>query len=521
MKHAPDQIADFTLISPLADCSVGQVHRASKGGRPVAIKLARDARGDSGRLLRHEARFRQPLRHPQIVRYRAFGLTQSVDASSGRPWLATELETGPTLAQWMSGWAAETASPMWRLAAPPSWPEVVQFLIGLCRPLEYLHRQGRLHLDLSPGNIFVRDGKFPALNDFSLSRELHGVHVPFRESEFAAPAPYRAPEVRERAPLDPRTDLYALGALAFELLGGPAAPRGAWNETPNWLATLVERLVSERTWERPASAELLRRALEAGSEAPKERPASMEMHPLPPFPYPPRCRGRAPTQERLAHVVAMTRAGRGGLWLLAGAEGTGKTRLLEELWRSADLPVLVLPIANELAFLDERIRMEAMATGTSSSIDLAARFRRLDASTEARRRWARDVLAVLARPRGLLLLVDDWDRRPTWVQRLEPLGSHETRGPGGALSIVGSTRSLPEAVPAPCATTVTPHYLRLNALGPEVVDQILSDMLPASPGVPSWAHSILGRSRGNPRCLVDELQRGLRERAQLGGDHPW
>lgn len=96
-----------------------------------------------------------------------------------------------------------------------AFPRVVDFLIQICAGLEYAHRQGIIHRDIKPANILVRRGDQIKILDFGLS-----CPPGTEELDFPGSVPYMSPEEIEGVAVDQRTDIYALGITAYEMVAG-------------------------------------------------------------------------------------------------------------------------------------------------------------------------------------------------------------------------------------------------------------------------------------------------------------
>jgi tetratricopeptide (TPR) repeat protein len=175
---------------------------ADASGCRVALKVA--TRGDAtaaGQLAREETALRTV--GPPV----APGLLGSGKLPDGSPYLALELLDPPTLAQRLR----EIAGPMDR-------SELATRAAALCVAVGAVHSSGYLHLDLKPDNVFLGPTGV-RLIDFGVARR-------FRERRdhggaFAGTAEYASPEqCEERAELDVRADVYALGVLFFEMITG-------------------------------------------------------------------------------------------------------------------------------------------------------------------------------------------------------------------------------------------------------------------------------------------------------------
>ena len=92
---------------------------------------------------------------------------------------------------------------------------VVKFLDQICSALEYAHQRGIIHRDINPSNIIIQPNDELKLFDFGLA-------CPIGTEDFATTGTgyYMAPEQIEGSPVDPRTDIYALGITAYEMLTG-------------------------------------------------------------------------------------------------------------------------------------------------------------------------------------------------------------------------------------------------------------------------------------------------------------
>src|SRR5690349_3162097 len=168
----------------------------SPSGARVALKIAhaRDAVA-AAQLAREEKALRAvaPAAAPAIHEAGAL--------PDGSPWLAMELLEGRSLAQRLE-----------EIGGPMDAGEVARLAPLLVDAVAAVHAAGFVHLDLKPANVFA-EGRV-RLIDFGLSRQLG--ERPDRKQGFAGTAEYASPEqCEERADLDPRADLYAVGAVLF------------------------------------------------------------------------------------------------------------------------------------------------------------------------------------------------------------------------------------------------------------------------------------------------------------------
>ena len=202
---------------------MGEVYRArdSRLDRAVAIKVLPDAvAGDEDRLRRfeQEARVIAALNHPNILSIHDTG------AFDGTRYLVTELLEGDTLRE--------------RLASGPlPVRKAVDYALQICRGLSAAHEKGITHRDIKPENIFLtRDGRVKIL-DFGLAKQETAVSAAAATMTQSRPvdtspgtvlgtAGYMSPEQVRGKPVDQRTDIFALGALLYEMLSGKRAFHG-------------------------------------------------------------------------------------------------------------------------------------------------------------------------------------------------------------------------------------------------------------------------------------------------------
>ena len=205
------------------------------------------------------------------------------------------------------------------------------------------HRQGLVHRGMKPSNLRFTEGGEASLLDLGMSREVivGGAEAwGRRRNRFAAPELSRG----DIPPVDPRTDLYSVGAVLYEALTGRWLPpesapagelRSVWRDLPRALSDVVSRLVRIDPDDRYQTAEgalfdvdLIRQARHRGEMEPDLVVGSADRRTRltdPAFV------GRTTETRILEEVLAETALGRGGVVTLEGESGGGKTRLLEEL----------------------------------------------------------------------------------------------------------------------------------------------------------------------------------------------
>lgn len=198
----------YELLAPIAEGGLGTVFRArdTQQGREVAIKriLSNKAGGCGTAVdaLIREARMQSAVQHPNVVAVYDFG----VDTEGG--FIVMELAPGETL---------EDVILRGALTADDFDALVRQTLDGMSA----VHARGMLHLDLKPGNLMIHrlpDGRLKVkILDFGLAKSFLPAA---QEASQGLPGSihFMAPEQFEHAPVDARTDLYALGCIYYYAL---------------------------------------------------------------------------------------------------------------------------------------------------------------------------------------------------------------------------------------------------------------------------------------------------------------
>jgi eukaryotic-like serine/threonine-protein kinase len=276
-------VGPYEVVSRLGAGGMGEVWRArdSRLGREVAIKVLRADRAyDPKRVKRfeQEARAAGRMAHAGIV------TVLDVGTHEGAPFVVTELLTGETLR------AIVARGPL-----PPA--EVLRIAMAMADTLTAAHDAGIVHRDLKPENVMrLGDGRIKLL-DFGIAK--------LRASDEALPAGrtesmgtdtgvivgtvgYMSPEQVRGEPVDARSDLFSLGAVLHELLGGrvafdgehdvermmaivrepPSALPSATSDEPPALRAAITRCLAKKPEDRFADARELRTALGAtGSPA--------------------------------------------------------------------------------------------------------------------------------------------------------------------------------------------------------------------------------------------------------------
>ncbi|HET7216574.1 MAG TPA: protein kinase, partial [Vicinamibacterales bacterium] len=239
-----DLVGPYRVISEIGRGGMGRVFLARRDDgqfdQRVALKLLR-AGGDGVEIQQRFLRERQilaRLQHPNIARLLDGGVT-----ADGRPYFAMEYVAGEPITLYCDRRRLDVNKRL-------------DLFIAVCDAVQYAHQNLVVHRDLKPSNTLVTaDGEVKLL-DFGIAKVLHepdeggnGDPTLTRLGSGPMTPEYAAPEQVRGDPVTTATDVYALGALAYELLTG----RGPHRLT-RLTAAEVERVIAEGDVDRPSAA---------------------------------------------------------------------------------------------------------------------------------------------------------------------------------------------------------------------------------------------------------------------------
>jgi serine/threonine protein kinase/tetratricopeptide (TPR) repeat protein len=216
-KYQLPQLAAYELLELLGEGGMGVVYKARQRGlnRLVAVKMIRaDRRSSADRLarFRNEAEAVARLRHPNIVQIFEIG------TAAGAPFVSLELLEGGSLDQKLAG-------------TPQPGRSAAELVITVARAVQVAHDAGIIHRDLKPSNILFTGDGIPKITDFGLAKRLESDSGQTESGQIMGSPSYMAPEQaggRTRN-VGPAADVYALGAVLYEMLTGRPPFKG---ETP-------------------------------------------------------------------------------------------------------------------------------------------------------------------------------------------------------------------------------------------------------------------------------------------------
>jgi Tol biopolymer transport system component len=241
MSMIGKSLAHYEVTAEIGKGGMGEVYQAKdqKLGRDVAIKvLPEEFAKDADRVARfqREAKLLASLNHPNIA------AIHGLEESNGTHFLVLELVEGDTLSDRIK-------------AGPIPVEEALKLALQIAEALEAAHEKGVIHRDLKPSNIKVTpEGKVKVL-DFGLAKAFAGDQenmilsdsptisaAATQKGVILGTAAYMSPEQAKGKAVDKRTDIWAFGAVLYEMLTGKAAFQG--DDVTEILASVVKASVN-------------------------------------------------------------------------------------------------------------------------------------------------------------------------------------------------------------------------------------------------------------------------------------
>ena len=223
------RLSHYEVRDELGRGGMGIVYRAvdTRLGREVALKVLPPGPRDDDE---HERRLRQEARAAATLSHPAISVVYEIDEAEGATFIAMELVRGETLAQVLS-------------RGPLEPTRALDICLEVAEGLIEAHAHGVIHRDLKPKNVMLTSSGHAKIIDFGLAKLLRqsppldsGSDTPARgdtdPGRILGTGAYMSPEQVRGAEVDARSDVFAFGALLFELLSGrPAFLRETGVET--------------------------------------------------------------------------------------------------------------------------------------------------------------------------------------------------------------------------------------------------------------------------------------------------
>lgn len=259
-KNLPDKFGRYLLDEFIGSGGTASVFRAHDDNHTVALKMLHSHLSEDPVILERfirEARISREFTHPHIVPI--YDIIQWEDNYG----LVMEYCTGGNLAGWRCS----------------NWDDIRTIISQLADALQYSHDKGVIHRDIKPHNVLQSKENTFKLCDFG-SAHIHNLIGLTSSSIFMGTPQYIPPETLRGYPPEPRTDLYAIGAMLYEFCTGRShinspLPNPDWTDKsssikepqhyndsiPHWLNELIMTLIGPIHY-RPRNARELKSILE-------------------------------------------------------------------------------------------------------------------------------------------------------------------------------------------------------------------------------------------------------------------
>ncbi|MDR6592068.1 protein kinase [Saccharothrix longispora] len=202
--NAPSRIGDYALLAALGRGAMGSVYLArSRGGRPIAVKVARSELADNPQF---RERFRREVEMARAVGGFWTATVVDADPDAEHPWMATEYIPGLSLQQAVQDHGPLPERAVRRLAG------------GLAEALVAIHGAGLVHRDLKPSNVLLADDG-PRVIDFGIARALEHSALTEAGIVFGTPG-YLSPEQVVGKRITTQSDVFALGSVLVHAATG-------------------------------------------------------------------------------------------------------------------------------------------------------------------------------------------------------------------------------------------------------------------------------------------------------------
>ncbi|MCW2992344.1 MAG: serine/threonine protein kinase, partial [Solirubrobacterales bacterium] len=291
---SPDQViaGRYEIGDRLGHGGMSTVHLAfdRRLEREVAVKLLAEHLAEDPAFVarfKREALAAARLVHPNIVQVFDFGL----DDPSGRHYIVMEYIRG------------QSGAEILRDRGAIGMDESLAIVGHSCRGLDYAHRNGVVHRDVKPGNLLRSDDGLVKLADFGIAKALSDESAITQVGSVLGTAAYLAPEQAHGEEAGPRSDLYSLGVVTYQLVSGklpyeansltelalmqqreaPPLLNEILPEVPAQFAAAVDKALNLDPADRFGSAEEMRAALVDGARGVGVEPtdATRAVRPIP------------------------------------------------------------------------------------------------------------------------------------------------------------------------------------------------------------------------------------------------
>lgn len=478
-----DTVGPYVLGELLGVGGMATVYRGvDQSNNVAAVKILHPGKAQTDEVKRFEREFLalRDLRHPSVVQVYEAGVAGEY------PWIAMEYVDGSDLGTLVDRWTANP--PLDRFA------QAERIFRGLCEGLQLIHSKGLIHRDLKPSNVLVTSNGEAKLTDFGVVKAPGAFTTQLTVAgKLVGTVAFMSPEQITGDPVTPASDLYSLGAVLYVLLTlrrpieadnvagylarhiteTPRLPSDIDSNVPPHLERVCMSLLKKEPIQRPSSAADVLAMLDGTADGPFRN-----VH------------GRDSEMDWLMARLEAIERGAGGVALIVGDVGSGRTALLEQFVHSVGSRGVVC----------------AAASGARTEL-VGQLSRQLPAQAAGSASWLG--LATAASLQPTVLVVDDLDQMDqSAIEGMTNLLRQQVAIEGSPILLVGSVRSVDGPL-APIAngtaTGLTPDTLEVLGLERPAVIALVREL-----GVAGAFGAALGRRLtidlgGVPGAVVEQV----------------
>ncbi|MBA2322212.1 MAG: protein kinase, partial [Deltaproteobacteria bacterium] len=532
-------IGGYVFLREIGSGGMARVLLAkAPNGTLVALKVLRRSRFKTGLArFRREFRALSKTNHPNVIHVDAYGDLH------GHPYIAMEYIDGPDLHALIRSFRAWEPEKRWRRCE--------EILVDLCRALAAIHRRGLVHRDLKPSNVLITKEGVCKLTDFGIVKDIDPSHEAQQSTTLVGTWAYCSPEQITGQPIDHRSDLYSLGVILFAMLTGkrpfvandmagylalhrdrPApATRDVNRAIPEHLDEICRRLLQKSPRDRYQSAQEILYRLEAEERVPVPSSADGWEPPLV---------GRDLELESISNAVAGLTGNRGGLLLLEGEDGSGKSRLLDivvDRARNLGVPFHREEFAAEIPVFQVLLRIlrdTARELGTRAPSDSEKHLADFAAGGDLRGDQrhalgdsALEIMSYALEEGPRMWILDDLhDAAPRELELLAHLLRSLVQKSSMPFLVVGTLRPKANAAADRLATGedlgFEPQEIAIGPLAREDISSILLGLVGETPAAALLAQRLHRETEGNAYFISEFLRSLMASNAiarQPGGKH--
>ncbi len=252
--QVPARVGRFELLEKLGSGASGEVWKAHDTllRRTVAAKIPRNlhlSEEELSRFLR-EGQSAAELKHPNIAAVHEVGYAE------GTAYLISDFIAGQDLKTWLK-------------QSRPSFEAAAEICRQIASALTYAHSHGVIHRDLKPANVLLDENSAPHLVDFGLAKRFAAQTSMSTQHQLVGTPAYMSPEQARGQRSDPRSDVYSLGIMLYEMISGRQAFTGNLDEVI--CAVLTQEPARPRRLDRSIPRDLELICLKAIAKQPADR----------------------------------------------------------------------------------------------------------------------------------------------------------------------------------------------------------------------------------------------------------